>query len=145
MTNASPQSVADDSDLIVIATPSGTPVSGDTIEFDSGSIVIETRQEFAIDTVLKGDADLETLNLLYLKPKHRHDIFVGASFRTQRVVIKYGDINQHLSANPRYLLYLKKLGDGEYELTTGRILPDYSVRELIHPIKVGPEEKPLPK
>ena len=131
------KSLTDESELIVVATPSGNAASEGTVKIRGyKSPMAKTRLSFNVDVVFKGDA-IETLDLLYLQPKNLEiNGLPAAHFRTSPVEIKYRGMSVRtvLPTRAKYLLYLKQVNKGEYELTTGKSAPILSVNELLSPI-----------
>jgi hypothetical protein len=132
-----------EADLVVLAVAVRTEQADDKppnhswpLEFVAQNTTLKVR------CALKGKAEGEHIKVFHFKfgePKKgledRALIIDGpnfVAFRTRPAPVKLGKDKQFFPA-PEYLLFLKRMKDGRYELVSGQIDPDRSVRQVFLP------------
>jgi len=132
-----------EADLVVIATAVSSKDTRDTfidkrwpLDFVGQSTTFDVLQ------VVKGKYTEKKLDILHFKFGKRRDKETGpvlirdgptfVNFPTEPAEVKVGGVFFDKS-KIEYMLFLKKAADGRYEPVSGRIDPDFSVRELFPP------------
>jgi hypothetical protein len=126
-----------EADVVVIGQAVSVADSGETTTdnlWKAEFVGINTT--FAVQTVLKGEAGSDKLQVLHYRLKPGVLIEDGpllVSFRLHGTAITTNGAKIGL-ARPEYLLFLKKRKDGRYEPLSGRTDPALSVREMYKPL-----------
>jgi hypothetical protein len=126
-----------EADAVVIGRPVSVADSGETTTDNPWKVpFVGVNTTFAVQTVLKGEAGGDKLQLLHYRLKPGVLIEDGpllVSFRRHGMTITTNKAQIGL-ARPEYLLFLKKRKDGRYEPLSGATDPALSVREMYKPL-----------
>lgn len=141
-----------EADLVVIAAALKTEVTKDKPpKHDWPYEMVGQNTSFKVLHVLKGKTANKQIQILHFKfgelkkdanPNNFEDrviqdgpIFV--TFRTEPVSISVNG-KKTIAVAPQYLLFLRKMKDGRYELVSGQIDPALAVREMSRPLDNAP-------
>ena len=124
-----------EADLVVIAAAEATEESEDNLEVDgwAASDFVGQNTMFEIQSTLKGAIDKKTIQILHFRAAEGRLLENGplfVAFRHGALKAKWKDGN--IVTPVEYLLFLRKLDDGRFELVSGQIDPELAVREM-HP------------
>jgi hypothetical protein len=125
-----------EADVVVLAKAVSSKDSGEVFKDRAWSVDFAgVDTAFQVEAVLKGEVRGGRLTLLHYRLPAGHTVINGpllVTFPTKGVNIKSRRVKAYLPP-PRYLLFLKRRGDGRYEAVSGQIDPALAVRELHEP------------
>ncbi len=116
------------SDLVVIATPTGTTDTSEQIDLPgfTGQHVVGVETKFAISAVFKGDQAAKEITL------HHYRIADGApSVPNGPMFIAFQPADNQLLIKPAYLLFVVCEADGRYAPVVGQTDPALGIRQLV--------------
>jgi hypothetical protein len=125
-----------EADVVVLAKAVSSKDSGEVFKDRAWTVDFAgVDTAFQVEAVLKGEVRGGRLTLLHYRLPAGRTVVNGpllVTFPTTRLLIKSSRAKTSL-APPRYLLFLKRRGDGRYEAVSGQIDPALAVRELSRP------------